>query len=174
MGITVCGRNRILQICACRLIGGDEYLILWADLDWLLYALVICPTIGSGSFIYSAYSCYEVVFESLDGSLWIFCPVITWGTNWYLMSMVIIAILKLLILHYPWNVILSLFRIFSSIQLILGNPVSFPCHFYSFLLTLGWHYHSIHTWLRCIYFLCLMWWGSVSVDLSKFFPPLLY
>ena len=53
-------------------------------------------------------------------------------------------------------------------------PVSFICHFYSSFLPLGWHYNNIHTWCRYIYFLCLMWWGSVRIDLSKIFPPYLY
>ena len=51
VGLTVCGCNQIIQICGCWLIGGKKLLIFWANLDWLLPAVVICPTIG-GSIIY--------------------------------------------------------------------------------------------------------------------------
>ena len=42
VGLTVCGCNRIIQIFGCRLIGGEELLIVWENLDWLLPAVVIC------------------------------------------------------------------------------------------------------------------------------------
>ena len=43
--LTVCSCNRILQICGCMLIGEEEFLIVWANFDWLLPDVVICPTI---------------------------------------------------------------------------------------------------------------------------------
>ena len=49
VGLTLCGCNQILQICACGLIGGDKFLILCVYLYRLLPASVICPTIGGGS-----------------------------------------------------------------------------------------------------------------------------
>ena len=42
--ILVCGCNKILQICGCSLIGGEKFLIFLKKLDWLLLAVVICPT----------------------------------------------------------------------------------------------------------------------------------
>ena len=49
VGIMVCGCSWILQICACSLIGGDEFLIVWEYLDWFFPDVVICPTIWGGS-----------------------------------------------------------------------------------------------------------------------------
>ena len=46
-GLGVCGCSWIIQICVCRLIGGDEFLITWADLDLLLSIVVICRPRGS-------------------------------------------------------------------------------------------------------------------------------
>ena len=46
VGLEACGCSQIIQICACRLIGGDEFLIAWADLYWLLTAVLIFLTIG--------------------------------------------------------------------------------------------------------------------------------
>ena len=45
--LTVCSCNRIIQICGCRLIGGEELLIFWADLDWLLPHVETCTRIKS-------------------------------------------------------------------------------------------------------------------------------
>ena len=45
-------------------------------------------------FIYDTYYLYELVFEGLYGSLCIVGLVITWGKTCYLMSTVVIAILK--------------------------------------------------------------------------------
>ena len=58
--IEVCGCNRILQIYTCKLIGGDELLIAWVNLDWFFPAAVIFPTIG-----------YR--------SLYLFCTVLLWN-----------------------------------------------------------------------------------------------
>ena len=45
VGLTVRSCNEILQICGCRLIGGEELLIVWSNLDWLFPDVVICTTI---------------------------------------------------------------------------------------------------------------------------------
>ena len=49
VGITVCGCNQILQICGCRLIIGEEFLVVWDNLYWFLPVVAICPTIEGGS-----------------------------------------------------------------------------------------------------------------------------
>ena len=49
VGLTVYSCNRILQICGFRLIGGEEFLIVSVNLDYLLPAVVICLTIEYGS-----------------------------------------------------------------------------------------------------------------------------
>ena len=70
-------------------------------------------------------------------------------------------------LHYPLNGIMGWFRGFLNLQIILWRPASFPCHFYSSFLSLVRHYNHIHIWCRCIYFLWLMWWWSIRIDLIK-------
>ena len=50
MGISLCGCSQILQIYACKLIVGDELLIVGVDLYLLLLDVVISPTIGVESF----------------------------------------------------------------------------------------------------------------------------
>ena len=87
---------------------------------------------------------------------------ITWRP-WFSLSF-----LKLLIFYCPWSVILFWFRVFLNLRLVMWRPVSFPCHFYSLLILLGWNYNQIHIWCRCIYFLYLMRWGSVRIDLNNF------
>ena len=49
VGLMVCGCNQILHICVYRLIGGDEFMIIWAYLYWLLPYVVICTKIRGGS-----------------------------------------------------------------------------------------------------------------------------
>ena len=49
VGLAVCGCSQILQICACRMIGGDTFLIVWAYIDWWFRAIVICSTTGGGN-----------------------------------------------------------------------------------------------------------------------------
>ena len=63
VGITVCGWNTIIQICGCRLIGGEEFLIVWENLDWLLPAVIVC---------------YIVEVESL----YLHCTVLLWSGFW--------------------------------------------------------------------------------------------
>ena len=48
VGLRLFVSNPILQICGCMLIGGEELLIVWKNLDWLLPAVVICPTTEGG------------------------------------------------------------------------------------------------------------------------------
>ena len=45
----VCDYNRILQKYGCRLIGGEEFLVVLERFDWLLLAVVICITIEDRS-----------------------------------------------------------------------------------------------------------------------------
>ena len=45
VGLMLCGCNLILKICGCRLIGEEDFMIFWENLDWLLPAVVICTTI---------------------------------------------------------------------------------------------------------------------------------
>ena len=59
---------------------------------------------------------------------------------------------------------------FLNLQFVLWRPVSFHSHLYYSFLSLGWNYNHVHTWSRCISPLCLMWWLSVSIHLSKIFP----
>ena len=50
VGIVVCGCSQIIQIYVCKLIGGDKFLIYGLDSDLLFLDVVICNTIGGGSF----------------------------------------------------------------------------------------------------------------------------
>ena len=79
VGLTVCGCDKVLQICRCRLIGVEEFLFFWENLDWLLPDILIFPTIEGGSlylrWIFPLWS----FFECLDFSLYIVLSVITWG-----------------------------------------------------------------------------------------------
>ena len=48
--LAVCGFSTIIQIYACNMIGGDEFLISGVDSDLLLIDVVSYPTIVGGSF----------------------------------------------------------------------------------------------------------------------------
>ena len=70
-----------------RLIGGDDKLIVWEDLDWLLTALVICTTIvGVSIYLHCIVSLWNVFWTY--GWLSIHClpcdylggPTVTWCT----------------------------------------------------------------------------------------------
>ena len=45
VGPTVYGCNQIIQICEYRLIGEEEFLIVWENLGWLLLAVIIHLTV---------------------------------------------------------------------------------------------------------------------------------
>ena len=83
MGITVCGCNLILQICACRLIGGDELLIVWAYLDLSLPAVVIFPMIGGGSlYLWFIFPLWRYFWKSVCISLnFSPCDYLGWPTG---------------------------------------------------------------------------------------------
>ena len=78
VGLTMCGCNQILQVCARRLIGGGKFLIVWAILDWLFPAVVIFPKIwGGGLYL----RCIVPLWRGLWKSVWIYLhcfPVNTW------------------------------------------------------------------------------------------------
>ena len=61
-GLTLYGSNKIIQICGGRMIGGEEFLIDGANLDWFFPAVVICPTIEGESlylqWIFPLWSCF--------------------------------------------------------------------------------------------------------------------
>ena len=79
VGLTVCGCNNILQICGCRLIGGEEFFIFWGNVDLLLPTVVICPTIEGGNIYLRCIVLLWSVFEGLNGYLCIIFSVITRG-----------------------------------------------------------------------------------------------
>ena len=72
VGLTVYGCYQIIQICVCRLIGGDGFLTVWSDLDWLLPTVVIYTTTGGGIIYLRCTVPLWSGFEILDGSLCIF------------------------------------------------------------------------------------------------------
>ena len=84
------------------------------------------------------------------------------------MSMVGIFIFKAVDASFSMRFNPGLIPLILNLQLVLWRPVSFPCRFYSLLLSLKWHYNNIHTWCRCIYFLCFIY-SSVVID-SPGFP----
>ena len=49
VGLTVCGCKHIIQICGCRMIVGEEFLIAWTNLYWLFPAVIICTSIEGES-----------------------------------------------------------------------------------------------------------------------------
>ena len=137
VGIMVYGCNQIIQICGRRMIGGEECLIIWSYLDWFLPAVLICTEIGCGSLYLQCIVPLWSGFEGLDGYLSIVSPVITWGNQLVLDVHGCNCTFKDVdaSVNMKWNpgLILRL----SSLYLILWSPVSFPCHFYSLLLSLG-------------------------------------
>ena len=50
VGIVMFSSNQTIHRYMCNLIGGDELFIVRYDSDLLLSDVVICPTIGGGSF----------------------------------------------------------------------------------------------------------------------------
>ena len=175
VGLTVCDCNRILQICGCMLIGGEAFLIVWENLYLILPDVVICPTIEDGII----YLCWIVLLCSgFWRSEWTYLHLLLYDylgrltDTWFLWLS--LSFLKLLMPHYPLNGIFGWFHGFSNIQLILWRLISFPCHFHFSLILLGWHYNNIHPWHKCMYLLCLIWWGSVRINLSKISLPWLY
>ena len=104
--LAVSSCSQILQICACKLIGGDEFLISLVDLYWLLPAVVICPAIvGVSFYLRCIVPLWNVFWTSGWISLHCFPCCCFWGTNYYLMSMVAITIFKAVdsSLSMNWN-----------------------------------------------------------------------
>ena len=91
VGIAVFSCSQIIQICACRLIGGDELLIWWAYLDWLFPGVVIRPTfLGRSIYLLCTAPLWNGFWTS--GTISLNYPPL-WllgGTKWYLKSMVVI------------------------------------------------------------------------------------
>ena len=50
VGLAMCVYSQIIQRYVCKLIVGDEILIAGVYSELLLFDVVICPTIGGGSF----------------------------------------------------------------------------------------------------------------------------
>ena len=130
VGLTVCGCNWIIQICACRLIGGDEFLIVWAYLDLFLPAVVICPITGVGSIYLHCIVPPQSGFWRSEGISMYFLPYDYFGkptvTSCIWLSL---PVLKMLILHCPRSGIMGWFHSFLSFRLTVWKPVSFTCHF---------------------------------------------
>ena len=153
VGLTVCGFNKILQICGCRMKGGKELLIVWANLDWIFPAVIICPTTEGGNLylrcivpIWSGFWRSELI--SLHCLLCNYLGGLT--DTWF--SLLPFSYLKMWMPHYLWNVNLGWFRGFLNPQLIPWSIISFTCHFHSSFLWLVGYYNHIHTWRGCICF----------------------
>ena len=116
VGLMVCGCNQIIQKCGCRLIGGDEFLIAWLYLYWILPPVLIYSTIR----VISIYLCLIVPLQSgFRRSGWLY---LNWLPCDYLVqptgtccTWLSLPFLKLLMLHCPWSVIMGWFCSFLSL-----------------------------------------------------------
>ena len=90
--LKVCVWNQIIQNCGCRLIGGEDFLIVWENLDWLLLSVIVYPTTEDEILYLRCKVPRWSGFERLNFSLWIvlLCDYLeeltdTW-CSWYSLS----------------------------------------------------------------------------------------
>ena len=91
VGLAVCSFNQIIQIYGCRLIGEEEFLIVWENVDLLLPAELICPTIEGGCLylcyiflIWSGFwrsewismSCFSVITSDVFSMCFLWCSIL--------------------------------------------------------------------------------------------------
>ena len=126
VGPVVCGCNKTLHRYVCMTIGGDGAL----NLQSIFRIFVACWIILYHSWMWkSAYTlqsdamkCFLKVWISLYEFLSIWLP---GGTNWYLLSMVIIDFLMILMLCCPWYGTLCWFHGFLNMLSNIWNHLSY-------------------------------------------------
>ena len=95
VGLTVSGFYQILQIFWWRLIGGEELLIVWANLDWLLPDVIVCPTIEYAAQIVASVEDICGMLNCFGKNLLclILSPLFPWGCMPYVIFSVIFLVL---------------------------------------------------------------------------------